>query len=111
MSLLVGNSLSDCLAFIKVILPLLLGNMFILLLAGHEVGSFPSSPRVVPIQFLQTAANTLCFSFALLALYPGEQERLYHHIKGIMSGLNGIPVGYWSLKLYVELTFRRPTKI
>ena len=37
-------SLSDCLAFIKVILPLLLGNMFILLLAGHEVGSFPSSP-------------------------------------------------------------------
>jgi len=51
-----------------------IGNMFIFLLAGHE-----------------TTAHTLCFSFALLALYPDEQERLYQHIKGVMSGLSGMP--------------------
>ncbi|KAI0279053.1 cytochrome P450 [Russula aff. rugulosa BPL654] len=52
----------------------LMGNMFIFLLAGHE-----------------TTAHTLCFSFALLALYPDEQECLYQHIKGVMSSLNGMP--------------------
>ncbi|KAN0118934.1 Cytochrome P450 [Russula decolorans] len=52
----------------------LLGNMFIFLLAGHEA-----------------TAHTLCFSFALLALYPNEQERLYEQIKGVMSSLDGIP--------------------
>jgi len=52
----------------------LIGNMFIFLLAGHE-----------------TTAHTLCFTFALLALYPDEQERLYQHIKGVMSSLNGTP--------------------
>ena len=55
----------------------------------------PSSFHVVPIQIPQTTAHTLCFSFGLLALYPGEQERLYQHIKGVMSSLNGIPVGFW----------------
>jgi hypothetical protein len=39
--------------FIEVVLPPLLGNMFIFLLAGHEVGSFPFSSRVVPIRFLR----------------------------------------------------------
>jgi hypothetical protein len=97
-------SLSEYSAFIEVVLPPLLGNMFIFLLAGHEVGSFPSSSRVVPIQFLQTTAHTLCFSFALLALYPDEQERLYQHIKGVMSSLNGMPVGSWNLNSYGELT-------
>jgi hypothetical protein len=86
-------SLSDHSAFIEVVLPPLTGNMFIFLLAGHEVGSFPSSSRAVPIQFLQTTAHTLCFSFALLALYPGEQECLYQHIKVVMSSLDGTPVG------------------
>jgi cytochrome P450 len=52
----------------------LIGNMFIFLIAGHE-----------------TTAHTLCFTFALLALYPDEQERLYQHIKGVMSNLNGMP--------------------
>ncbi|KAI0000150.1 cytochrome P450 [Russula compacta] len=52
----------------------LTGSMFVFLLAGHE-----------------TVAHTLCFSFALLALYPDEQERLYQHIKGVMSSLNGKP--------------------
>jgi len=48
--------------------------MFIFLLAGHE-----------------TTAHTLCFSFALLALHPDEQERLYEQIKSVMSSLDGIP--------------------
>ncbi|KAI0288358.1 cytochrome P450 [Russula brevipes] len=52
----------------------LIGNMFIFLLAGHE-----------------TAAHTLSFSFALLALHPDEQERLYQNIKEVMSSLNGMP--------------------
>ncbi|KAF5321118.1 hypothetical protein D9619_001344 [Psilocybe cf. subviscida] len=42
----------------------LIGNIYIFLLAGHE-----------------TTAHTLCFTFALLALYPDEQEKLYQHIK------------------------------
>jgi len=97
-------SLLDLPTFIAAVLPPLLGNMFIFLLAGHEVGSLPFSSRVVPIQFLQTTSHTLCFSFALLALYPGEQELLYEHIKGVMSSLNGMPVGSWNLDLYRGLT-------
>jgi len=54
--------------------PELISNMFVFLLAGHE-----------------TTAHTLCFAFALLALHPDEQERLYQQIKGIMADLNGIP--------------------
>ena len=42
---------------------------------------------------LQSTAHTLCFAFALLALYPDEQERLYQHIEGVMSTLNRTPVG------------------
>jgi cytochrome P450 len=49
---------------------------------------------------LKTTAHTLCFSFALLALYPDEQERLYQHIKGVMSSLNGMPVGSRNHNLY-----------
>jgi hypothetical protein len=78
----------------------LLGNVFVFLLAGHEVGSFPSSSRVVAIQVLQTTAHTLCFSFALLALYPGEQECLYQQIKEAMSSSNGMPVGSLNLNSY-----------
>lgn len=32
----------------------------------------------------KTTAHTLCFTFALLALYPDEQEKLYEHIKSIL---------------------------
>jgi hypothetical protein len=42
----------------------------------------------------------LCCSFALLALYPDEQERLYQHIKGVMPSLNGKAVGRRNLNLY-----------
>ncbi|KAF8200949.1 cytochrome P450 [Pholiota molesta] len=45
----------------------LIGNIYIFLVAGHE-----------------TTAHTLCFTFALLALYPDEQEKLYEHIKSIL---------------------------
>ncbi|KAI0705841.1 cytochrome P450 [Cytidiella melzeri] len=45
----------------------LMGNIFIFLLAGHE-----------------TTAHTLCFTFAMLALYPDEQEKLYQHIKTVI---------------------------
>ncbi|KAN0113944.1 Cytochrome P450 [Russula decolorans] len=69
----------------------LIGNMFIFLFAGHEVGSLPSSSDAALYNSLQTTAHTLCFSFALLALYPAEQERLYQQIKGVMSSLNGMP--------------------
>ncbi|KAK1227361.1 hypothetical protein PQX77_009645 [Marasmius sp. AFHP31] len=41
----------------------LIGNIFVFLLAGHE-----------------TSSHTLCFAFALLALYPEEQDKLYQHI-------------------------------
>ncbi|KDR79850.1 hypothetical protein GALMADRAFT_241949 [Galerina marginata CBS 339.88] len=45
----------------------LIGNIFIFLVAGHE-----------------TTAHTLCFTFALLAFHPEEQERLLQHIKSIL---------------------------
>ncbi|KAF8474407.1 cytochrome P450 [Russula ochroleuca] len=52
----------------------------------------PLLPAMLPQNSsLQTTAHTLCFSFALLALYPDEQERLYQQIKGVMSSLNGMP--------------------
>ncbi|KAH9003544.1 cytochrome P450 [Lactarius hatsudake] len=54
--------------------PLLYRNMFIFLFAGHE-----------------TTAHALCFTFALLALYPDEQERLYQQIKEILVDTNGTP--------------------
>ncbi|KAH7923074.1 cytochrome P450 [Leucogyrophana mollusca] len=45
----------------------LVGNIFIFLVAGHE-----------------TTAHSLCFAFAMLALYPDEQEALYQHIQSVL---------------------------
>ncbi|KDR75778.1 hypothetical protein GALMADRAFT_248465 [Galerina marginata CBS 339.88] len=45
----------------------LIGNIYIFLVAGHE-----------------TTAHTLCFTFALLALYPDEQDKLFQHIQSIV---------------------------
>ncbi|KAF8183648.1 cytochrome P450 [Pholiota molesta] len=45
----------------------LIGNIYIFLVAGHE-----------------TTAHTLCFTFALLALYPDEQDKLYEHTKSVL---------------------------
>jgi cytochrome P450 len=50
--------------------------------------------------FIQTTAHTLCFSFALLALYPDEQERMYEEIKSVMSSLDRMPVGTRDLNSY-----------
>ena len=50
---------------------------------------------------LQTTAHTLCFAFALLALNPEEQERLYQHIKGVMSSLNVLPASSMYLDSYI----------
>ncbi|KAI0064392.1 cytochrome P450 [Artomyces pyxidatus] len=58
------------------------GNIFIFLLAGHE-----------------TTAHTLCFCFALLALYPDEQERLYQQISSIMKELGRMPT-YEDMSLF-----------
>ena len=84
-------------------------NMFIFLVAGHAVRSSHSSCVFSSNNFLQTTAHALCFSFGLLALYPDEQERLYQHIKSVMSSLNGIPVGSGlgsgNLSSYREPTF------
>jgi cytochrome P450 len=64
----------------------------------------PLLPAMLPQNSsLQTTAHTLCFSFALLALYPDEQERLYQQIKGVMSSLNGMPVGSRNLNSHKEL--------
>ncbi|EKM77571.1 hypothetical protein AGABI1DRAFT_43298, partial [Agaricus bisporus var. burnettii JB137-S8] len=46
----------------------LIGNIFIFLIAGHE-----------------TTAHTLCYTFALLALYQDEQEKLYQDIRSIVK--------------------------
>ncbi|TFK27616.1 cytochrome P450 [Coprinopsis marcescibilis] len=45
------------------------GNIFIFLIAGHE-----------------TTAHTLAFTFALLSMYPEEQEALYTHITSVLEG-------------------------
>ena len=74
--------------------------MFITLLAGYEVRSSPLPAVLTQNGFPQTTAHTLCFSFALLALYPDEQERLYQHIEGVLSGLNGAPVSSRNLISY-----------
>jgi len=34
---------------------------------------------------MQTTAHTLCFTFALLALYPKIQEQLLEHIHGVVA--------------------------
>ena len=41
----------------------------------------------------KTTANTLAFTFALLALYQDEQEKLYEHIKSVIPD-GRIPVSY-----------------
>ena len=96
--------LRDHSAFLESVLLVLPGNIFIFLIAGHEVRSFPFHAVSPQTNFLKTTAHTLCFSFALLALHPDEQERLYQHIKGVMSGPNRTPVGSRNRSLYRELT-------
>jgi len=44
------------------------GNILSYIIAGHE-----------------TTSHTLCYMYTLLALYPGEQEKLYEHINEIVG--------------------------
>ena len=78
--------------------------MFIFLFAGHEVQFHLHLVVSTENRFQKTTAHTLCFSFALLALHPDEQERLYQHVKGVVSTLNGMPVGSRNPNLYRLLT-------
>jgi len=95
---LLGNSpMSHRFAFSESVLLAIPGNMFIFLIAGHEVSPSPFSCSVAERVAPQTTAHTLCFAFALLALHPDEQERLYQHIKGVMSSLNRTPVRSFGL--------------
>ncbi|KAL1760658.1 cytochrome P450 [Schizophyllum commune] len=52
----------------------ILSNIFIFLEAGHE-----------------TIAHTLCFAFALLALYPDKQEKVYEEIKAVSGEIGSVP--------------------
>ncbi|KAF5380528.1 hypothetical protein D9615_004515 [Tricholomella constricta] len=61
----------------------LIGNIFIFLVAGHE-----------------TTAHTLCFTFALLALYPDEQEVLYRHIQSLLA--SGKAPTYENMPLFTQ---------
>ncbi|KAF8801162.1 cytochrome P450 [Phlegmacium glaucopus] len=61
----------------------IISNIYIFLLAGHE-----------------TTANTLCFAFALLALYPDEQEKLFEHINSVTKGR--LPVCYAEMPLLTQ---------
>ncbi|KAK0438005.1 614/534 cytochrome P450 [Armillaria borealis] len=77
----------------------LLGNIYTFLIAGHE-----------------TTARALAFAFALLALYPDQQEILYRHIKTIVpDGRNptyeemplfthSVAVFYEALRLFPPVT-------
>ena len=59
--------------------------------------SAPSIARSLILSILQTTAHTLCFTLALLALYPDEQEILFQHIKSVLS-YDRTPVYYYIQK-------------
>ncbi|KAJ6462196.1 cytochrome P450 [Mycena sanguinolenta] len=62
---------------------------------GTEDGGAQMSDRELVgnifIFLLATTAHTLCFTFAILALYPEEQDRLYQEIKSLMPDPNRLP--------------------
>ena len=63
------------------------GNIFIFLVAGHEVRFKIKFLLIISMAYvIKTTAHTLCFAFALLALYHEEQETLYQHIKSVLPG-------------------------
>ncbi|KAF8142663.1 cytochrome P450 [Mycena galopus ATCC 62051] len=62
---------------------------------GTEDGGAQMSDRELVgnifIFLLATTAHTLCFTFAMLALYPEEQDRLYQEIKSLIPDQNRLP--------------------
>ena len=84
-------------------LTLLIGNVFIFLLAGHEVYSIAYRDIYwLTIVKTKTATHTLAFTFGLLALYPDEQEKLFQHIKEVLADGRS-PVGRLALELFTLL--------
>ncbi|KAF9530340.1 cytochrome P450 [Crepidotus variabilis] len=68
----------------------IVGNIFMFLVAGHE-----------------TTAHTLCFTFALLALYPDEQEKVFRQINSLMPrgrkpSYNEMPNFTYSMAVFYE---------
>ena len=55
-----------------------------LLVMRFEFASLSWNKALWHLLFIQTTAHTLCFSFAMLALYPEEQEKLFGYIKSII---------------------------
>ncbi|KAL1745781.1 cytochrome P450 [Schizophyllum fasciatum] len=47
--------------------------------------------RHILMRFYQTLAHTLCFAFALLALHPEEQDKLYEHVKSVYPADGSLP--------------------
>lgn len=92
------------------------GNVFMFLLAGHEVcfSIYSVCPVAVKLINYQTTGHTLAFCFAFLALYPEKQEKLHQHIKSVMSDLGRLPVGsppYISFDASIEPGITRCTRI
>ncbi|TFK19317.1 614/534 cytochrome P450 [Coprinopsis marcescibilis] len=67
-NLIVSNSGDDKHGLGKLDVKEITGNLFVFLVAGHE-----------------TTAHTLSFAFALLSLYPEEQDKLYEQIKSVLG--------------------------
>ena len=89
---------------IQIPLTLLIGNVFIFQLAGHEVYSISYRDIYwLTIVETKTTAHTLAFTFGLLALYPDEQEKLFQHIKEVLAD-GRPPVGRLALELFTLLT-------
>ncbi|KAL0063504.1 hypothetical protein AAF712_009600 [Marasmius tenuissimus] len=78
----------------------MVGNIFVLLVAGHE-----------------TAAHTLCFTFLLLALHQEEQEKLFQQVEGLLPGgraptyeemplfTQAMAIYYETLRMYPPVTW------
>ena len=70
-------------------------------------------PTYSTITCFQTTAHTLVFAFALLALYPDEQDRLYQEVIKYLP-TNEPPVSFLvTTKMYTQSTESpfRPTKM
>lgn len=66
-----------------------MGNIYMFLLAGHEVCIIFSFPLDFLTSYMfnlrqQTTAHTLCFAFALLALYEDEQDKLFTQLQQVL---------------------------
>lgn len=72
----------------------ILSNSMAILFAGHGQPTFPRVIRLLICQpiYLETTANSLAITLALLGLYQTEQERVYQDIISVL-GDERDPVG------------------